>query len=153
MAFRQLNKEIEMKRVLTLVLVSIFLTSGCAFADWGFGGWGHHDRYRYHDGGYWLGGALVTGLALGAIIESLPPHATYVNGYYYDGTYYYQQTPNGYIVVQPTQQVVIVQQPVCETPRDLISVDYRGMHYFVHGEHWFQLDNRCDLIEVRDPTR
>lgn len=137
-----------MKRAFGLVLISTFLVSGCAFADWG---WGHHDRYEYRGGHYWLGGAIVGGLVAGAILASLPERhdIVYVGGvqYWYDGTYYYQSTPNGYVVVQPVQpEIVVVQQP------QYSHIQYQGVDYLVSNGRWF-VQGVSGLIEVKDPTR
>ena len=77
------------------------------------------DRYYYRDGGWykpgWFGfGILVSALAIGALIDSLPPqHTTVVvqgTPYYYSDNYYYRQAPNGgYVVVAPP---VLAQPPV-----------------------------------------
>jgi hypothetical protein len=133
-----------MRKVLSLVLAGMFLVSGCAYA-WP-GGWGH-DRYEYRGGHYWLGGAIVGGLVAGAIVASLDrPRVVVIDGanYYYDGTYYYTSTPNGYVVVNPPVAVV---QPVVN------KVIYRGQEYLVYPDgRWF-IQGASGLIEVRDPTR
>jgi hypothetical protein len=88
-----------------------------------YGGWNlgyHHPRgYHYYRNNWWLGDAIVTSLALGTVLTSLPPsyRLVYINGYpyYYDGLYYYQAAPEGYVVVNPTivqASPVIVQTPV-----------------------------------------
>ena len=142
-----------MKKVLGLLLVGL-LVSGCAYA-WP-GGWGH-DRYEYRGGHYWLGGAIVGGLVAGAIIASLPPRVTYVNGYYTDGTYWYQQGPEGYIVVAPPQPTVVVVQnpqlPNHSIPREFIPVTVGGIQYYSAGNKWYVDDRDRGLIEVRNPIR
>src|SRR5665213_2045877 len=91
------------KLLYSMLVVSMVFGNSVSYADWG---WGHHDDrryehrgYRYHDGGWWFGGAVVSALIVGSIIESLPPRhdVVIINGYryYYDGQYYYQDTPNG----------------------------------------------------------
>jgi hypothetical protein len=82
------------------------------------------ERHYYRDGNYykrgWFGlGALVTVLAIGAFVESLPPkHNTVVIGdtqYYHDDRYYYREVPNrGYVVVTPPV-IVQSQYPIPET--------------------------------------
>ena len=77
----------------------------------GGGGWGGGGRHYYNNGGWyrhgWFGfDVAVSALALGAIIDSLPPRcSTVVVGgvpYYYYGNYYYQPYPyGGYVVVPP----------------------------------------------------
>ena len=74
--------------------------------------WGDHhgDRYHYRDGRWysrgWFGWEfVVSALAIGAFVESLPPRHTTVivenTTYYYDDTRYYRQSPDGfYVVVQ-----------------------------------------------------
>ena len=67
-------------------------------------------RYHYRDGRWyqrgWFGWEFaVAALAIGVLVESLPPrHTTIVVGsdtYYYDDTRYYRQLPEGtYVVVQ-----------------------------------------------------
>ena len=65
-------------------------------------------RYHYRDGRWysrgWFGWEFaVAALAVGAMIESLPPnHSTLVENnttYYYDNARYYRQTPDGYYIV------------------------------------------------------
>ena len=162
-----------MKRVFVLALILTFIASGCAFADWGIHigeehhGFAHregavfehreHRGYEYRNGAWFLGGVAAV-LVAGAIIESLPPRhdIVYVGGtpYYYDGTYYYQQTPDGYVVVQP---VVVEQtlQPIVVRPApspDFIPVRFRGVQYYVHGDVWYINDER-GLVAVHDPTK
>jgi len=142
--------------VTLMLVVALFCSSVQSFA-WPGDGWGHRGHYRYHDGGWWMGGALVGALVAGAIIESLPPHynVVYVNGfpYYYDGSYYYIRTEGGYQVVESPQPVVVVAQPVTVVvPHDYIPVQFRGETYYVHNGHWFELRDG-GLHEVSDPTK
>ena len=132
-----------MKRVLALMLILVLCVSNISYA-WPDRdrGWGHRDGYRYHDGGWWVGGALVGGLALGAIIASLPPRVTYVNGYYYDGTYYYQQTPDGYVVVEPSVVVSI--------PPDFQPVQWRGTTYYTRDNRWY-IVTTSGLVQIENP--
>ena len=67
-------------------------------------------RYHYRDGRWysrgWFGWEFaVSALAIGALVESLPPnHSVIVSGdtsYYYDNTRYYRQLPDGTYVVVP----------------------------------------------------
>ena len=68
------------------------------------------DRYYYREGRWYQHDSLgheiaVAALAIGALIEALPPEHTtvVVEGapYYHDGTHYYRQAPQGgYVVVQ-----------------------------------------------------
>ena len=122
-----------MKRILGLVLVGVFLISGCAYAWPGSGGgWGHRGGYWGH-GGYFVDGALV-GLAVGAYVASLPPSYTTVYygnvPYYYSDGYYYQGTADGYVVVQPAV-------PVQPTPVEFEPVVWRGQTYYMHAGKWF----------------
>lgn len=67
-------------------------------------------RYHYRDGRWygrgWFGWEfLVSALAIGAMVESLPPNHTVIvvgdTPYYYDNTTYYRQLPDGsYVVVR-----------------------------------------------------
>jgi hypothetical protein len=69
------------------------------------------ERYFYRDGSWykpgWFGfGIAVAALAIGVLIDSLPPqHTTVVvagTPYYYGDNHYYRQAPNGgYVVVEP----------------------------------------------------
>lgn len=82
-------------------------------------GYNRGDRYYYRDGRWyrpgWFGfGVVVSALAIGALIDVLPPrHTTVVvkgTPYYYGDNYYYRQAPTGgYVVVPPP---VLVQAPV-----------------------------------------
>ncbi len=67
------------------------------------------DRYHYRDG-HWYGHGevLVSDPAIGAVVETLPPHNTTVvvgnASYYYDSMRYYSRSPDGtYIVVAAPQ--------------------------------------------------
>jgi hypothetical protein len=92
-----------------LTAISLALLLFCGLSSTNAFSWDHF-RYReghyYRHAGWWdFGGAFVSGLAVGALVSSLPPdHETYIiNGipyYYYDG-YYYQNGPDGYVVVDP----------------------------------------------------
>ncbi len=114
--------------VVPLVIVAFSMVSTPAFA------WGGHDRggfdrgrrEAYHwRGGHWYrsgwfwGGAVVSALALGALVASLPPRYTVVRTggltYYYDGSYYYRACPGGYEVV-PAPVVVVEPAPVVIAP-------------------------------------
>jgi hypothetical protein len=96
-----------MKKFAALSLVFMLFcslsTSAFSWDHWGH--YGYHGGHYYRHAGWWGFGGLVTGLAVGAYVASLPPeHETIVvDGvpyYYYDG-YYYQSGPNGYVVVNP----------------------------------------------------
>jgi hypothetical protein len=108
-----------------LLMLTLFCPGGFARADdrgrhrVDYRGYDRGERYYYRDGGWyksgWFGfGILVSALAIGALIDSLPPqHTTVVvqgTPYYYGDNYYYRQAPNGgYVVVPPP---VLVQPPV-----------------------------------------
>ena len=82
-------------------------------------GYNRGDRHYYRDGRWyrrgWFGFEFVVSvLAIGALIDALPPrHTTVVvqsTPYYYGDNHYYRQAPNGgYVVVSPP---VLVQPPV-----------------------------------------
>ena len=108
------------------VVIFLILAVCCsdAFA-WGGGrDGGHGDRHYYRDGRWyrhgWLGFDIaVSALAIGALIDSLPPrYETVVVGnapYYYYGNNYYRPYPyGGYVVVPPPPMVVA--QPVMVQP-------------------------------------
>jgi hypothetical protein len=104
-----------MKKMLVFLVPVIMLLSGDLFA---FG----HFGYRFTGGHWWFGDAVVTGLVVGAVVESLPPHeVVYVNDvpYYYDGTYYYQTCPDGYVVVEPNEGKPVSVQPAAENKKSV----------------------------------
>ena len=86
-------------------------------------GWGGGERHYYRDGSWyrhgWFGFDIaVSALAIGAIIDSLPPRYTTVVvagiPYYYYDHYYYRPYPyGGYVVVQPPA----IAQPVAVVPQ------------------------------------
>lgn len=117
----------------------MMLTLSCqdAFARGGHGGGhgrgnrgggfaGRHGRYYYHNGGWyrhgWVGGdILFSALAIGALIDSLPPRCdTIVYGgvpyYYCDGYYYRPYSSGGYIVVQPPVEAAAVVAAPAQAP-------------------------------------
>ena len=106
------------KVLLILVLLLAFTVSysSSAFA-WGEG----HGHYRYHGGRWhddgWFWGFFATGIAVGAIVATLPPRyeTVYVSGqpYYYYDDVYYRPCPTGYVVVPaPATTVVAAPAPV-----------------------------------------
>ena len=122
-----------MKKLVAFLLVAVMLFSfSSAYAgDWD----DHHSRgYRYDRGHWWLGDSIIAGLAVGTILATLPPHysTVYVGNvpYYYDGTYYYQSGPSGYVVVQPVAapvvvapaQTVVVAQPVINNRSVMVQI-------------------------------
>jgi len=93
-----------MKKLLTVVVSAILLcnlsTSAFSWDHFGF-----REGHYYRHAGWWGFGGLVTGLAIGAYVASLPPRyeTVVIDGtpYYYADGYYYQASPNGYVVVEP----------------------------------------------------
>ncbi len=126
-------EQISRFRVFLVILLMLTLICPVAYArgdDRGYGGWHHGgERHYYRDGRWyrhgWFGfDWLVTGLALGALIDALPPRHTtvVVQGvpYYYGDNHYYRQAPNGgYVVVSPP---VLVQPPVPESETVTINI-------------------------------
>jgi hypothetical protein len=93
-------------------------------------GYDRGDRHYYRDGRWyrhgWFGfDIVVAALAIGALIDALPPQHTIVvvqgTPYYYGDNHYYRQVPNGgYVVVSPpvlapppvqTQETVTINIP------------------------------------------
>ncbi|MDD5439687.1 MAG: hypothetical protein PHS37_05840 [Candidatus Omnitrophica bacterium] len=114
-------KYISKFRVALVLCLILALCSSEAYAFRG-GDRGHH-YYRegrwYRHGGFWFDSA-VAALAIGALVDGLPPrHTTVVYAgqpYFYADGYYYRPYPyGGYVVVQPP---VLVQQaaPVVVNP-------------------------------------
>ena len=94
-----------MKKLTTMLLVMTLLCGFSANAfSWG-GHYGYREGHYYRHAGWWGFGGLVTGLAVGAYVASLPPrYETVVIGgvpYYYADGYYYQPGPGGYVVAAP----------------------------------------------------
>jgi hypothetical protein len=124
-----------MKKLVVLVLISsVLLSFGSVYArpdhqgrsnyqargnrgNQHPGGYHHPRGYHYYGGRYWLGEAIIVGLAAGMIISTFDrqPDVVVVSGtqYYYDGTYYYRQGPNGYVVVNPP--IVVAPAPIENT--------------------------------------
>ena len=113
--------------VVTVLVLALALALPCsdAFAQHRGGGgrgWSGGGRHYYSGGSWyrhgWLGFDIaVSALAIGALIDSLPPrHTTVVvagTPYYYSDNYYYQPYPyGGYVVVPPP----ILAQPVAIPP-------------------------------------
>ena len=93
--------------------------------------WGGGGRHYYSGGNWyrhgWFGfDTVVSALAIGALIDSLPPrHTTVVvagTPYYYYDNYYYQTLPSGgYVVVPPP----VLAQPVAIVPQaqDILTIN------------------------------
>ncbi len=91
-------------------------------------GYNRGDSHYYRDGRWyrhgWFGfDILVSALAIGMLIDSLPPRHTTVivqgTPYYYSDNYYYTQAPNGgYVVVAPP---VLVQPPI--QPQETVTIN------------------------------
>ena len=114
-----LNKMIRVRVGLVLLLgLPLCLSSTLAMAQDDRGGhWWQHknhdsnhggDRHHYRDGKWYRHDSaghdiLVASLALGALVEALPPrHTTVVvhdTPYYYDNEHYYRPAPGGVFVV------------------------------------------------------
>jgi hypothetical protein len=116
-------KQIVRWKVGLVLLLGIPLFCSSAFAmaqDYGRDNKGDHrgndrkdnrgERHYYRDGRWYKHDSLgheiaVTALAVGALVEALPPQHTTVivqnTPYYYDNTRYYQQLPDGTLVVVP----------------------------------------------------
>jgi hypothetical protein len=122
-----LKQVIKFRVVLvSLLMLTLFCPMAFARGDNRERGVGY-DRGRshyYRDGRWyergWFGlGFVVSALAIGALIESLPPrHTTVVvegTPYYHDDMYYYRQSPQGGYVVVPQPQIVQAQPQMPET--------------------------------------
>ena len=122
-----LAKGLRFTAVVILILtLALALPCSDAFAQRHGGGgygWGGGGRHYYSGGSWyrhgWLGfDIVVSALAIGALIDSLPPrYSTVVVGgvpYYYSDNYYYQPYPyGGYVVVPPP----VLAQPVVVAPQ------------------------------------
>lgn len=94
-------------------------------------GWGGGAKHYYNNGHWyrhgWFGlDVAVSALAIGALIDSLPPRTTNVvvegTPYYYCDNYYYRPSPyGGYVVVQPP----VVAQPTVVVPQapELVTIN------------------------------
>ena len=138
-------KKISMFRVVMILFLMLVLSCSDAFAQprgggghgGGGPGWGGGGRHYYRNGGWyrhgWLGfDTAVSALAIGALIDSLPPRYTTVvvagtPYYYYDNYYYRPYSYGGYVVVPPpvlAQPVVVMPQPapvVVAAPAPIIA--------------------------------
>jgi hypothetical protein len=107
-----LKQTVRVRSVLTLMLgLSLLCLGPLARSD------DHGNRYHYRDGRwYGHGEVLVPNLAIGAVVETVPPQGRIVvvgnNSYYYDNTRYYSRSPDGsFVVVEaPAAPVVVVRQ-------------------------------------------
>jgi len=104
-----------MRKIAAFLLIAVMLFSASPAYAW-HGDYHHPRGYHYYQGHWWMGDAVVAGLVLGAAIAELPPRCrvVYMGGvpYYYDGLYYFQRGPAGYVVVQPAVAPVVVAPPV-----------------------------------------
>ena len=116
-------KQILRFRVLIILCLVLAVFSSDAFA-WGGGGRHYYRGGRWYRHG-WLGFDIaVSALAVGALIDSLPPRCTTVvvgsvPYYYYDNSYYRPYPYGGYVVVPPpiaAPVVVAEQAPVYAAP-------------------------------------
>ncbi len=118
-----MTKQILKSKALVVVVLLLAFTVSCSVDAFAWGGRGGHGHYYYHGGHWyrsgWLWGSLATGLAIGAIVATLPPHhrTVYVNGapYYYDDGFYYRPGPTGYVVIPPPATTTIVTVPAATT--------------------------------------
>ena len=114
-----MKKEILRFRVAIIFCLVLVLFCSDALA---WGGRGGGERHYYRDGRWyrhgWLGFDIaVSALAIGALIDGLPPrYETVVVGgvpyYYYGNTYYRPYPQGGYVVVPPP----VMAQPVMVVP-------------------------------------
>ncbi|MCX5678692.1 MAG: hypothetical protein NTY76_06250 [Candidatus Omnitrophica bacterium] len=112
------NRTLAFRVIIGLCLALTLFYSDAFARDGGRDG-GHY----YRDGTWYRHGLLgfdiaVSALAIGALVDSLPPrHTTVIVGgvpYYYYDNYYYRPYPGGYVVVPPplvTQPIVTVPPP------------------------------------------
>jgi hypothetical protein len=130
------------------ILISVFSfisLSGCLRGDYRGGNRGYirggnrgddrGERHYYRDGRWYRRGLsgldiVVSALAIGAFIDSLPPrHTTVVvegTPYYHDDRYYYRRASNGGYVVVPV--------PVIVQPQSQSNNDERGEKGGKHNE-------------------
>lgn len=115
-----MNKIGLFKKILLLVSLLMIITQSTSVFAQGGGPGGRHGGprgnpygpgdYYWRDGHWWVGD-VIAAITLGTIIATLPPRyeAVYVGGvtYYYDGVYYYQRYPTGYVVVANPTPVVV----------------------------------------------
>ena len=104
-------------RVALVIFLVLAVFCSDAFA-WGGGGRHYYRGGRWYRHGWFGFDVAVSALAVGAILDSLPPrYDTVVYGgvpyYYYDNTYYRPYPQGGYIVVPPPP---VVTQPVLVAP-------------------------------------
>ena len=131
-------KQILRFRILLVMLLMLTLFRPGAFArgdDRGNRGYNRGESHYYYHGDRWYRpgwfgfGVAVSALAIGALIDSLPPrHTTVVvegTPYYHDDRYYYRQLPEGGYVVVPTPVIVQPQYQATETSTVNIP-NYRG---------------------------
>lgn len=116
-------KHIAKFRVALVIILVLAVFCSDAFA-WGGGGRHYYRGGRWYRHGWFGFDVAVSALAVGALLDSLPPrYDTVVYGgvpyYYYDNTYYRPYPYGGYVVVQPPPTVVaqpVVAQPVVYAP-------------------------------------
>ena len=128
-----------MKKLVAVLLAVVMLFSFSSAYAWHREEYHHPSGYHLYGGHWWLGDTIVAGLVAGTIIATLPPHCrtVYVGGvsYYYDGTYYYQNSPSGYVVVQPVTTYVVPTAPPLK--EEVITVaPYRGAVWVPGHWHW-----------------
>lgn len=108
-------------RVALVIFLVLAVFCSDAFA-WGGGGRHYYRGGRWYRHGWFGFDVAVSVLAIGALLDSLPPrYDTVVVGgvpYYYSGNTYYRPYPyGGYVVVQPPMAVQpVMAQPVMVQP-------------------------------------
>ncbi|MES2212822.1 MAG: DUF6515 family protein [Pseudomonadota bacterium] len=134
-----------MRTLSATAFISLLLTTAttCIADDHGHG-WG------------WFGaGALFGSVVVGTIVTSLPENHTVViaNGkqYYCDGTHYYQETTEGYVIVEcPATPVTVVISSPDEDGDDIhILLNKKGKGYVgPKGEYYNSLPSAAQLKAV-----
>ena len=130
-----MKKQILKFQVLIVLYLVLALACSDAYArgghhggggHYGGRGWNYYDDGRWYQHGWFWADTVVTALAIGALVESLPPRYntvvyTGVPYYYADGYYYRPYDYGGYVVVAPPVMappaVVVPQQaPIVQAP-------------------------------------
>lgn len=122
-----MNKSIRKSKLLVVVVCLLAFSLSCSLVfarDHGGGGPGL------------FGAAVVSGLAIGAVVASISDrHTTVVVGgapYYYYDDVYYQSAPGGYVVVAPPAAASIKEVPDGYEPVILNGTTY----YFNNGAYY-----------------
>ena len=117
-----MTKQILRNKVLVAVVLLVAFTVFYSSDAFAWGGRGGHDHYYYRGGHWdsgWFWGIFSTGLVMGTIVATLPPHyeTVYVKGspYYYYDDVYYRPCPSGYVIVPAPATTTIVTVPAATT--------------------------------------